>query len=63
MLKLLNLNSILSKWSGSQTIDESKAQFDTALSTGGSDDTICSEQGRTVCTQQLIWTTHYETNT
>lgn len=34
-------------------LDESKTQFDTALSTGGSDDTVVPEQGRTVFVQQL----------
>ena len=36
-----------------KTLDESKTQFDTALSTGGSDDTVVPEQGRTVFVQQL----------
>ena len=36
-----------------KTLDESKTQFDTALSTGGSDDTVVPEQGRTVFAQQL----------
>lgn len=36
-----------------KTLDESKTQFDIALSTGGSDDTVVPEQGRTVFVQQL----------
>lgn len=36
-----------------KTLDESKTQFDTALSTGGSDDTVVPEQGRTAFAQQL----------
>jgi len=36
-----------------KTLDESKTQFDTALSTGGSDDTVVPEQGRTAFSQQL----------
>ena len=34
-------------------MDESKTQFDTALSTGGSDDTVVPEQGRPAFAQQL----------
>lgn len=36
-----------------KTLDESKTQFDTALSAGGSDDTVVPEQGRTAFSQQL----------
>lgn len=36
-----------------KTLDESKTQFDSALSTGGSDDTVVPEQGRTIFVQQL----------
>jgi len=36
-----------------KALDESKTQFDTALSTGGSDDTVVPEQGRTAFAQQL----------
>ena len=36
-----------------KTLDESKTQFDTALSAGGSDDTLVPEQGRTPFLQQI----------
>lgn len=36
-----------------KTLDESKTQFDSAISTGGSDDTVVPEQGRTIFVQQL----------
>ena len=36
-----------------KTLDESKTQFDTALSTGGSDDTVVPEQARSQFAQQL----------
>ena len=36
-----------------KTLDESKTQFDTALSAGGSDNTVVPEQGRTAFSQQL----------
>jgi len=36
-----------------KTLDESKTQFDTALSAGGSDDTVVPEQGRNAFSQQL----------
>ena len=61
MLKILAIkfqNHMRSKYTQQvepalKTLDESKTQFDTALSTGGSDDTVVPEQGRTVFAQQL----------
>ena len=36
-----------------KTLDESKTQFDKGISTGGPDDTVVPEQGRTIFVQQL----------
>ncbi len=64
MLKILAIKfpeSLRSKYTQQvepalKTLDESKTQFDTALSTGGSDDTVVPEQGRTdFCTTIEIW--------